>query len=90
MKRIGLVLAFVAFFALLNYRLFIAPARSAAKARPVRPMAGLGRVAAGLDDDPNHGDLRGTFQFDPRAGLSEKMLQEEVFVPGYNLTRQVP
>lgn len=92
MKRVGLVLAFVAFFTLLNYKLFIEPARSGAAAarKNPAPMAGAGRATGRLvkDEDPNHGDLPG-FQFDPRAALSEKLLLEEIFVPGYNLTKQV-
>lgn len=89
-KRIALLSAFVAGFLFINYKLFIAPHRKSAFGFGTRPSGSpVGRtIPATNPNDPNHGKLP-EYEFDPRAALSDNLLLEEFFMPGYNLTKSV-
>lgn len=92
LKRVGLVSLFFTFFLLLNYRLFIAPARKAHKdlAR-VKQNAGKQSLSPSYESDPNHGERKADFVagIDPRISLSDRALLEDTFAPGLNLTKRM-
>lgn len=81
-RRLAVIAVCFGAFCLLNYKLFVSPARRAAARRAVGkpPLARVIRDGNG----PPPG-----FEFDPRLALSERELLQDIFDPGYNLTKQV-
>lgn len=100
-KRMGGIGLLVATFLFINWYVFVKPARDVKKKfggfgkvgyTKLNP-GGQSRFKAGdfgflNPDDPSHAGIP-KLEYDPRAALSDGMLSEKFFFPGYNLTRMV-
>ena len=100
-KRAGTIGLVVLGLVYLNYYIFIRPAREVKRKFGGFGKVGYTKLNKGGryggdvigfgDIDPNDPSHAGVpkIDFDPRAALSDSMLSDKFFFPGYNLTKRV-